>query len=318
MHHYVAYGLHVASEWALPELAEAPPDVAATPPDLRVVRGAVPDEIGEPNEARVTWAARPGAWRHEIDGVARYLVHDDGREVVIEPTGGTEADVRAFLFGSTLGAVLHQRRQFALHGSAVAMAAGAVVVMGSSGVGKSTTLAEMARRGHPVLSDDKTVVAFGDDGPEVLSGYPTLRLWEDAVSRIGEATDALPQLREGVQKFLYRADAFQAEPAPLRLLVSLHQRDEAAPDARPDAEDAPGGLLLERLGTHDAVGVVLRQTYRRRIVNGSGLRTKHFPWAARLAASVPVVRVVRPRHRETVAAVADLLETELASLDGGA
>lgn len=314
MHHYVAYGLHVASELALPELARAAPAEAATAPDLRVVLGSVPDDIGDPHETRVTWAARPGAWRHEIAGVARYLVHDDGREVVVEPTGGTEADLRAFLFGTTLGAVLHQRRQFVLHACAVAMPGGAVAVAGSSGAGKSTTLAELARRGHPVLSDDKTVVQFGTDGPEVLSGYPMLRLWEDAVERLGEATAALPPLREGVRKYLYRAPAFQDEPAPLRLLVVLHQRAEPGGPPSPEAEAAPGGLRVERLGPHEAVGMTLRQTYRRRILDGSGLRAEHFGWATRLAAAVPVVRVVRPRHRQTVEAVADLVEAQLAEV----
>lgn len=310
-HHYVAYGLHVASDWALPELTEAPPAVAATAPDLRVIRGAVPDSIGEPREQRVTWAARPGAWRHEIPGVARYLVHDDGREVVVEPTGGTDADVRAFLFGSTLGAVLHQRQLFVLHGCAVATAHGAVAVAGVSGAGKSTTLAELARRGHPVLSDDKTVVRFGEAGPEVLSGYPTLRLWEDAVVRLGEAPDDLAPLREGRRKYLYRAPAFRSEPAPLRIVVVLTAYRPTAADGEEPA------VRVERLGAHDAVQALLLQTYRRRIVDGSGLRAEHFAWTARLAGSVPIVQLDRPTPAETVGAVADAVERQLAAAAEG-
>lgn len=301
MHRYQAYGLVVESEIELPELRPAPTDAGAA--DLRVRLGGVPERIDDPVETRVTWAARPGAWLHEIDGVARYYVHEAGREVCVEPTGGTPADVRSILFASPLGAVFHQRGWFVLHASAAALPGGAVAVAGHSGAGKSTTLAALAGRGHPVLSDDKTVVRFGDDGrAEVLSGYPTMRLWRDAVERVGEAPETLPALREGIEKYLYRPPAFREAPEALGLLVVLAKTSALAPAA----------VEVERLGTHEAVGAVLRQTYRRRIVDGSGLRAAHFAWATRVAAAVPVVRVTRSTHGESVEAVVDTIEGLLA------
>ena len=130
-----------------------------------------------------------------------------------------------------------------------------------------------------MLSDDKTVVRFGADGPEVLSGFPAVRLWRDAVVRIGEAPEALPAVRAGIEKYLYRAPGFRTEPAPLRAVAVLRR-----------AHDAEGGVDAERLAPHQAVRAVLEQTYRRRIVDGSGLRADHFRWAARLADAVPVIR----------------------------
>ena len=100
-----------------------------------------------------------------------------------------------------------------------------VVVAGRSGAGKSTTAVELARRGHPILSDDKTVVQFDADGtPMVLSGYPTTRLWEDAVERMGTAPSDLAPLREDARKYLYEVPAFQTEPAPLRAIFPAGSR----------------------------------------------------------------------------------------------
>ena len=304
MHRYRAYGLAVTSEIELPELV---PEVGGGAPDLHVRLGGVPETLADPVEQRVTWAARPGAWLHEIEGVARYYVHDDGREVRIEPTGGSPADIRAFLFASTLGAVLHQRGQFVLHASAVVGPGGtAVAVAGPSGTGKSTSLAALTRRGYRLLTDDKLVVRFGPDGPEGLPGSPTVRLWPDAVRRLGVATDGLPTVREGIDKVLYRPGAFHSDPAPLRALVVLGRQRDSPP------EGTPATLAAERLAPHVAIRALLRQTYRRRIVDGSGMRTEHFAWAARLADSVAVFRLLRPRHGESVEAVADAVERALA------
>ena len=315
-YHYVAYGLHVASSLALPELRPAPQEVATTEPDLRIGFGTVPDDIGEPLAERVTWAGRAGAWRHEIHGVSRYLVQKEGSEVVIERTGGTDADVRAFLFGTTLGAILHQRQMFVLHASAVVGPGGAVVVAGRSGAGKSTTAVELARRGHPILSDDKTVVQFDADGtPMVLSGYPTTRLWEDAVERMGTAPSDLAPLREDARKYLYEVPAFQTEPAPLRAIVVLQPWNEISLDAHDPGDarlDAPGVLVAERLQGPAAAKVLLKMTYRRRIVESAGLQVPHFAWAMRIAGAVPVVQVIRPRLAQTLGEVADAVEAQLA------
>ncbi|WP_420456405.1 hypothetical protein [Rubrivirga sp.] len=308
-HRYTAYGLDIASDLELPELVSADERADGQEADLRIRLGETPERIEDPAESRVVWSARPGEWLQTINNVARYYVHDGGRELVVERLGGTDADLRAFLFGTALGAVLHQRGQFVLHASAVVLAGGhAVAVAGTAGAGKSTTLAALIGRGHRVLTDDKTAVRFGAGGPEVLPGYPTLRLWRDAVQRIGADPGDLPALREGMEKYLYRAEAFRHEPAPMRALVVLGARAGRGGPEEVESPAEPPEIVSTRVHGHQAVRTVLRQTYRRRIVSGSGLQAEHFQWAARLANAVSVVSIVRPRHGETVDAVADAVE----------
>lgn len=299
LHHYRAYGLAVASELALPELDPdaAPPET----PDLRVRLGDTPERIEDPVEERVLWAAKPGAWLHDVPRVGRYFIHREGSEVVIERRGGSDADLRAFLFGLVLGALFHQRGQFVLHAGSVALPGGAVALAGHSGVGKSTTLTELGRRGHGLLGDDKLVVAFDADGaPSVVPGYPTLRLWRDAVEHFGDDPAAHPVLREGFDKHLYAAPRFEPSPTPLRTIAVLHKRR---------IED-DHGIVTTPIEGYAAVRAVLTQTYRRRIVRGLGREADYLQWATRLAARVPVVRLSRPPSTP-VSDVADAVEALL-------
>lgn len=330
MYRYTAYELDVASELELPELVAAE-GTPSGPPDLTIRLGEVPDEIeggvafwgqdtsatgggaptpaGDGADPRPYWTVSPDAWLQEVDDVGRYYVHNRGTEVVIERTGGSDVALRCFLFGTVLGAIFHQRRQFVLHACAVSMPGGAVALAGNPRAGKSTTMATLLTRGHELLSDDKTVLRPGPDGPEVLSGYPTMRLWGDAAERMGLDASELPELLPGMGKYLYRTPAFRREATPLRALVVL---TTPRPVDKGGPEDI-GGVQVRPLASHRAVQTLLRQTYRRPILNGLGLQGEHFAWATKLGNTIPIVRVVRPRTGDTVTEVADAVEAVVAS-----
>jgi hypothetical protein len=62
----------------------------------------------------------------------------------------------------------------ALHGGAVATAAGAVAIVAGAGGGKSTLLAELLRRGASLLTDDVVVLEAVGDGPPLAHPGPPL------------------------------------------------------------------------------------------------------------------------------------------------
>lgn len=290
---YRAYGLSIHSEVRLPELVEH----ASTEPDVRVVLGGVPDALADPRVERATWTAAPGEWLHVVDGVARYYVRC-GQEVRIEPHGPDE-DVRAFLFASTLGALLHQRCMLVLHASAVHTPAGAVLFAGPSGAGKSTLLAALLGRGYSLLADDKVVVAPGPDGPRVLPGYPTLRLWKDAVHRLGITPERLTPLRAGLDKFVYRLPDLHPAPSPFAHLYLLDQT-------------RTGTVSIEPLDAVQAFSQAHHVIYRRRMVAGFGLESEYFRQVSDAVRQAQVARLLRPRDVDTVEALADAVEADVA------
>ena len=310
MYRYTAYELDIASELELPELVPAEGTPPGTP-DITIRLGSTPPEIENVTFRRPVWTVNHDAWLQEIEDVGRYYVHRGGTEVVIERTGGTDAELRCYFFGTVLGAIFHQRHQFVLHACAVTKHGGAIVLTGNSGSGKSTTLATLLERGYELLSDDKTILRFGDDGPEVLSGYPTMRLWGDAAERMHLDPATLPELLPGKGKYLYQTPAFRHEPAPLRALVMLHVPRPVSKGGPPD--EALTGVETRYLSVHRGIQTILRQTYRRSILNGLGLQAEHFQWATRIGDAVPVIRIVRPRLGDTVEAVADAVDAVAAS-----
>ena len=143
-------------------------------PDLVVRLGSVPHDLEQAQEVGVKLPDKRRSLSAEIDQVARYLV-SGGCEITVEPHPAADAkDVRLFLLGSAMGALLHQRGVWPLHGSAVAIQHGAVLFVGAKGSGKSTLAGAFHQRGFQVLSDDVCAVTVGDDGmlPGV-AGLPT-------------------------------------------------------------------------------------------------------------------------------------------------
>jgi len=87
------------------------------------------------------------------------------------------ADVRLFLLGSAIGALMHQRGLLVLHGSTVKVGDECVVFLGSSGVGKSTLATQLRHRGYACLGDDVCAISIGEDGvPYAAPAYPPASL----------------------------------------------------------------------------------------------------------------------------------------------
>ncbi len=297
MYEYTAYGLAIHSEIPLPELTEHPVDE----PDVRIQLGGVPDALDAPRDRRVAWSAGRDEWLFNLGGIGSFYV-TGGTDIRIEPAPEADlADVRAFLFSSTWGALLHQRGALVLHASAVQTPGGAVIVSGRAGAGKSTLLAALLQRGYPLLADDKVAVIDHDGHPTLLPGYPTVRLWDDALDRMGVPLDGLPRLREGVDKYLYRAPAFHTSLAPARALFSLR------------LSQAPG-VEIRQMNSVDAFSAVYHGTYRARIVRAFGRRRAHFAQVSAFVGAVPVFRLERPRETDSVAALVDAIEGTVTTL----
>lgn len=164
----------------------------------------------------------------------------------------TIEDITAFFLGRILAFVLHLRGHVCLHASAVSVDGRAVLFAGAPGMGKSSTAAAFAERGHPVLTDDVSAIRREADGRiVVVPGIPRLCLWPDSLEFLygKRAAEQFPLLLPAEDKRVVRLEAspgkFQTEPVPLEAIYLFAPRSS---DARaPRIEPVSGGDRLIRL-----------------------------------------------------------------------
>ena len=295
---YGAYGLRLCSAIALP--FDPLPGPSAEP-DVTVRLGAVPATLpaGPGNVTRTPIGeARSGAFVMLIEGVARYLV-TDGRDVLIEPLEGDDDVVGLFCVGLPFTTLLQQRGVATLHAAAVATEAGAVLLLGRSGIGKSSLAAALVERGYPLLADDVTGVALDAGGrPVALPALLPQRLWTHTLDKMKWRPRAYAKIRRDVEKYWVRAERHCATPLPVRAAFVLNSEE------RPD-------IAIESVSPSVAFWTLWRYTHCRRVMDAMGQRPAHFRAVTTMAWSVPLGRVVRPKHPFLLEALTDRIEAHL-------
>ena len=274
---YSLFGLQIRSEVHLPELLATD---SSRPPQVMIRIGKAPDAPVD----------GPGVYRTQgglllvIDDVGRYFVRD-GSQITVEPCpDAPEPNVRLFLLGSAMGALLHQRGLLPLHANAVAVAGRAVAFMGPSGEGQSTLAAWFNDRGFRIIADDVCVVGFAGDGPpQVRPGIGRLRLWREALEVTGR--DAAAYQR-----------SFVGDAAPDKYDVPLAEpfaTDAAIPLAAVYLLERSDDLRIELLAGVAAAEAVFANTYRGGLVSVTGSNEDHWSACMQLVRTVPIFRAGR-------------------------
>ena len=258
------FGLTLDSELPLSELLSAPDDA---PADVTIRRGTVtePDLL--------------------IPDVGSFTVRH-GREIVIDALPDTpERNVRLFLLGSAMGLLLHQRGMFPLHANAMVLNGQAVAIAGEPGAGKSTLAAWFARQGLQLVGDDVIALKVGDHGVTAMPGPPRVRLWRQSLDRFGLGSEGLEPsyVDPDYDKWdlPVPADALASEELPFSVAYVL--------------ADGPA-IAFTQLGGAASAAALFDHTYRGDYLERiEGAAAAHWRSVARLAASIPVFRLERPR-----------------------
>lgn len=280
------FGLSIRSQLLLPfepvmgDLGE---------PDVEVRFGELPAIAG--------WfeTCGPDALQFNAAGTGRFRI-SGGREVVIDRTpGASDRDLRVFLLGSALGALLHQRGVLPLHANAIVIDGKAIAFMGPSGAGKSTLAAWFQDRGHLVLADDVCAVDLTASSSLALPGVPRLRLWRDALERSGREPGGFEPSFDGRDKFdVPSPDARSAVAAPLAAVYLLEEGDSE--------------MSIDPLDGSQAIEALVANTYRGRCVHLLQKTARHFHACVGLARQVPVHRVKRRKDPMAFELTAQRLE----------
>jgi hypothetical protein len=309
---YKAFGLLWSSRFLpLPEL----PGVIPVSEKIQQVMIEEADPAGWPElpahgEADSGLFIGPGQLRLDVEDVGHFWV-SDGRRIAWSRWSAEvpDQDVRSFLLGSAMGAVLIQRGMVVLHGNALARNGEAIVCLGASGAGKSTLAYALMHQGWELLADD--LVAITPEGA-VLPGIPRIKLWEDAAKAFGLDPARLTPTQVGVQKYQLSGEAIRSSRSavPLKVLYTL---PEVPPEARPPGQVCSFTAVASE---REAVDILVSNAYRPQFVRGLGQEGTNFLALAALQRRVPLIRLGVPRcldHLEGMLTNSNLLEPSVAS-----
>jgi hypothetical protein len=251
-------------------------------PDVTIQYGEVPLSLPNPAMIRACTQARPGQFLLTLDHVAKYLV-EDGNCITIEPAPGvTDDEVRLFLMSAVWSALLLQRGLLPIHGSALRVKEGAIILAGPTGNGKSTLAAALMGQGYPLIADELCALAVREDSPPLLlPGFPQLLLWEDSLRRLTKDILQLVPVRPGLKKYTLPLENCMPQGSlPLERLYIL------AVGNKPSLNISPFQGMKK-------IHALIDCTYRVHHVAGHGLSAAHFKQCAEAARFIDVKRIER-------------------------
>lgn len=294
VHCYSAYGLSVTSSLPLPGLIPG----RGTAADVQVhLDHSAPLPSGDGGSILCASASVDRAvltW-----GSVGALLIEKGERIVVTPAPQADNESLAlFILGAGMGVLLQQRGLLVLHGSGVVLGSRVTGFLGAKGSGKSTTAGVLNRRGHPLVSDELLVIRFDAAGVAwVLPAASPVRLWSDALSRLGASGDDTVRVRRGIDKFYLGATGLADREYPLERLHLLQGGEHLATEPV-FASDAFFGIVPHvygaRFGTQFLQATGPAETFRQ---------------LNRLVRSVAVVRLLRQPNLARLDDIAELVES---------
>lgn len=259
-----------------------------------------PSRIGERGGDGLWTRAEPGRFEMRANGIAHYLVRN-GNEILIDPYPGVpEVSLRGVLLSSAFAALLWQRGFLVLHGGGVAVAGEGMVLLGNSGVGKSTLVSFLQDHGACVLSDELCAVkadAFGT--MQVWPVNPVVALCEDAYLRHNSLPGRPRAAVVSADKFHVPAFCPATHPVALTRVIELRK--------------ARAGLSWQMIQGADKLLPLLRNTYLQHSLADMALAELQRSLCLAVARQARFRRVTRPFEPVAEARFIEQLQASLAA-----
>jgi hypothetical protein len=293
---YHAYGLDILSQ--LPVTGFEPAVVSNA--DVTIRLGEVPASLPDAVNKGVLYQSTETEFLLQIDQVARYHVQN-GREIVVQLLSkSSPGDISAFISGTVLGALMHQRRMLPIHASTVVYKDKCLLFAGISGSGKSTLAATVIGDGGSLVADDISVIDFSDEKPSVCPAFPMIRIWEDSLKHLNIPYEEFEPVRGELRKFYMPVTRFHRSPTSIHriFILATHNREN---------------LEIKEIQGVDKFRVLKKHTYLFRGIPKTGLEQNHFQLVNQLAVKIPVTLITRPNDDFNTGRILDYLNQTIVS-----
>lgn len=275
---YRIFGISIISEIELPDFQICEFETT----DVSISFGKVPNSLPKVEAKGLLYEAAPSDFLFVLDKVGKFRAQH-GKSITIEPSKNASSDeIRLFLLGSVMGAIIHQRGLLPLHGSSVTYQSNSYIIVGDSASGKSSLAAGLWAKGLTAHSDDISVVTKENDGHFLVQpGVPYFKLWGDVLEYFGIEKD-LRKVRPQLEKYILSTQSVeQIEPIYLRSIIYLVGTNNK-------------GYSIDKIEGSAKFELLLKNTYRSQFIEGLGKTKDQFRNISSLAYSTDVFKVGRP------------------------
>ena len=294
MFSYYAYGVGIYSEIEIPEFNSIPaePDVTVTVNREASLTDFLSEEVLENSWAMHLTREKALVY---VKDMGIFSI-DDGSKIVWTPAPEASTQVaRFYLVGTVMAILLYQRQFLVLHGSVIEIDGEAVIFLGNSGDGKSSTAAALHAAGYKLVNDDVAPVTIKKAEPFLQPGFPQIKMSPETANALGYDFDSLPLIHPQELKRGYRPQHnFSRTPLTIRRIYVLDYGTEFA-----ITPIAPSLATME-LSRHSRPSTL----YQR----GDAL---HFFQCANLVKEQTIYRLKRPKDLKLLPKIADFVSQDL-------
>jgi len=290
MFNYKAFNLHFITLFECPELIKI--DENSGLEKIEVKYSNFPDKL-ENNliDKNSYYQSNENEILLKIKDVGIFLIRNKN-EILINKDENVSMDtLRLFLFGSVIGALLHQRSAFPLHSSAISTKKGVMLFCGDSGAGKSTTLQAFLKKGYKKLSDDTIALYYDEKEKKIccIPSYPQSKLWKNTADIFNHNTNNLRQIHKELNKYaLPTHDNFDDRIQPLYKIFELNISDHEE-------------LKIEKIENKmEKLNIIIKNTYRYYYLDKLPQRKDHFTLASEIANKIEIYKVFRPKNKNSL------------------
>lgn len=292
--YYRAFGLDIVSDRVLPELTQVEMSIGSC--DLTIENGKLSELWATLADPSSYFVVKEKTILFHVPDTAIFLI-ENGNRIVVSPIDETKHDeIRLYLLGTCMGALLMQRKLLTLHGSAIVIDGNAYAIVGDSGAGKSTLAAAFIERDYHLLSDDVIPITFSRDGkPLVVPSYPSQKLWLETLDHYGKDPSELKSIVFRETKFSVPIESqFVSSVTPLAGVFELTKTDNQL-------------ISLKTIEKLDQFYLLYKHTYRNFLYARAGLMDWHFQTSIQIASQIPLYQLKRPTGRFTADELVELI-----------
>lgn len=296
MYYYRCYGLEIASEiemLALLSSKETKADVCVC------LKERIHFEKEGAKYINGFWVNAQGEVFFEVDFGA--MLVSGGSCIAFDLAGnGSIEEAVQHVLGSGIAAILMQQKKLVLHASAVMKKGKAILFVGHSGVGKSSTAWTCIKNGYKAISDDLAVIDFEDGVPYVHHGFPRSKVSEDVILETEHKIDeSETPFNEDRLKYYRYPEQFVQSKVPISNIFLLSQKEVGAPKLTQNVDSI---LIFQ---------VMYRNSFRFSLIEPLGFTKLHLKLCTDLFKKVEVKSIQIPNDKLALNSTFELIDKQL-------